>query len=533
MTSQATTTGRSESGPLPAEAGTSRRFGLAWIVGWAVAVLAAAGLAVGLHYRSLEAAVAAEGETLYRLVSQRADQHDALLTSLGAIVRAPGPLRTELILLLADSVQRFYPRVGTIAVVDIGAAPHTLVSTSPHDPAMPAPPVVAARLADEPPGRSIVAPGPPASGLYHMLKRAGEGPVALVLTVNAAPLVEAEPDAPTGAIGLAAPGRRTILPLPPARQAVELGFDRVLVSQSQPLTLSLRRGFGVAEVIPFGAIGGLAAVLALLAWLGHRVMAERRRAEAARERARLSADEARLAQATRVNAMGELASGIAHELAQPIAAILSQSQAGARLAKAEPLDRQAVIQTLDANARLAKRAGAILDRLRDYVRPGVPDRRPTSLAELVTHVVALSQPDLAGRGVQLVVGPVDPQATVLVEPIAIEQALHNLIRNAGDAVEALPAERRQVEISGRRTDDRAEITVEDRGPGLSPELAARLFEPFRSTKPNGMGLGLALSLRLVEANGGRLTGDNRPGGGARFAITLPTVAGAERREAAE
>ncbi|CEJ13730.1 Sensor protein FixL [bacterium YEK0313] len=510
-----------------------RRSGLAWFAGWALAALAAAGVAVALHLRALEAGIAAEGATLHRLISQRADQHDALLTSLGAIVRAPGPLRTDLVVLLADSVQRFYPRVRTIAVVDIGAAPHALFSTNPSDAAAPAPAAVATRLAGEPPGRSLVLPGPPASGLYHMVKRAGEEPVALVLTVNAGQLVEAEPGVAAGTISLAAPDGSPILAPPDTRQGLGLNFTRVLGSQSQPLTLSLRRDLRLAEAIPFGTIGGIAAVLGLLAWLGHRVLAERRRAEAARGRARLSADEARLAQATRVNAMGELASGIAHELAQPIAAILSQSQAGARLAKAEPLDRQAVIQALDANARLAKRAGAILDRLRDYVRPGVPDRRPTSLAALIAHVVALSQTELAGRGVHLVVGPVDPQARVLVEPIAIEQALHNLIRNAADAVDALPPDQRRVEISGTLSGATAEIAVGDRGAGLSPELAARLFEPFRSTKPNGMGLGLALSLRLVEANGGRLSGDNRPGGGALFAITLPTVATDEQREAAE
>ena len=510
-----------------------RRSGLAWFAGWALAALAAAGVAVALHLRALEAGIAAEGATLHRLVSQRADQHDALLTSLGAIVRAPGPLRTDLVVLLADSVQRFYPRVRTIAVVDIGAAPRVLFSTDPADTAAPAPAAVARRLAGEPPGRSVVLPGQPASGLYHMVKRAGEAPVALVLTVDATQLVEAEPGAIAGTIGLAAPDGSAILAPPAAARDFTLSFDKVLGSQSQPLTLSLRRDIGLAQAIPFGAIGSLAALLGLFAWLGHRLMAERRRAEVARRRAGLSADEARLAQATRVNAMGELASGIAHELAQPLAAILSQSQAGARLAKAEPLDRPAVIQALDANVRLAKRAGAILERLRDYVRPGVPDRRPTLLAALIAHVVALSQTELAGRGVQLVVGPVDPQARVLVEPIAIEQALHNLIRNAADAVEALPPDRRRVEISGTLSGATAEIVVEDRGPGLSPDLAARLFEPFRSTKPNGMGLGLALSLRLVEANGGRLSGDNRPGGGALFAIALPTVAADERREAAE
>lgn len=521
------------------EPNQARRSAWRWLVGWAVASLIAAAGVTALHVRALDGAMQAEGQTLHRVISQRADQHDALLTSLGAIVRVPGPLRSDLVAVLADSVQRFYPRVRTIAVVEIGAEPKVLFSTHPDEASNPAPGAVASRLAAEPPGRSVVLPGAAGSGVYHLVKRAGAEPLALVMTVDAARLIEAEPGMATTAIGLRAEDGMAII-APVAEPAASLWsgpalrFDKTLGSQSQPLLLSLTRQLSLAQTVPSGTVAALAAALGLIAWLGHRVVAERRKAEAARRRASLSADEARLAQATRVNAMGELASGIAHELAQPIAAILSQSQAGARLIRSEPLDRQAVIQALEANARLAKRAGAILDRLRDYVRPGAPERRSTDIGALIGHVVALIRADIAGRGVQLVVGPVAADAVVLVEPIAVEQALHNLIRNAAEAVEALSPERRRVVVSAGVAGELVEIAVEDLGPGLAPELAQRLFEPFRSTKPNGMGLGLALSQRLVEANGGRIAGVNRAEGGARFTIALPLHRAApERREAAE
>lgn len=523
----------------PGEPNQGGRSAWRWLAGWAAASLIAAAGATYWHVLALDRAMQAEGQTLHRVISQRADQHDALLTSIGAIVRVPGPLRSDLVAVLADSVQRFYPRVRTIAVVEIGAEPKVLFSTHPDDTINPAPGAVAARLAAEPPGRSVVLPGAAGAGFYHVVKRAGSEPLALVLTVDAAKLIEAEPGMAATPIGLKTEDGMAIIAPPAGPAAVPrsgpvLRFDKTLGSQSQPLVLSLTRGLGLAETVPFGKIAALAAAFGLVAWLGNRVMTERRKAEAARRRANLSADEARLAQATRVNAMGELASGIAHELAQPIAAILSQSQAGARLIRSEPLDRQAVIQALEANARLAKRAGAILDRLRDYVRPGAPERRPAEAGELIGHVVALIRADVAGRGVLLVVGPVVADATVLVEPIAVEQALHNLIRNATEAVEALAPERRRVEVSAALAGGSVEIAVEDLGPGLAPELAQRLFEPFRSTKPNGMGLGLALSQRLIEANGGRIAGANRPEGGARFTIALPLHRAApERREAAE
>ncbi|WP_170181713.1 sensor histidine kinase [Phreatobacter stygius] len=511
-----------------------------WLAGWAVASLIAAGLATYAHVQALDGQMQAVGQTLHRVISQRADQHDALLTSIGAVVRVPGPLRSDLVAVLAESVQRFYPRVRTIAVVEIGAEPKVLFSTHPDDAINPPAGAVAARLATEPPGRSVVLPGAAGSGFYHVVKRAGSEPLALLLTVDAARLIEAEPGMVTAAVGLTAEDGTAIVAPIPAGGAVAgwrgpvLDFQKVLGSQSQPLTLSLTRNLGLAETVPFSTIAAIAAALGLVAWLGHRVVTERRKAEAARRHASLSADEARFAQATRVNAMGELASGIAHELAQPIAAILSQSQAGARLVRSEPLDRQAVIQALEANARLAKRAGAILDRLRDYVRPGAPERQPTNAGELVGHVVALIRGDVAGRGVHLSVGPLAADASVLVEPIAVEQALHNLVRNAAEAVEALAPERRRIDISTGFDGGMVEIVVEDRGPGLAPELLARLFEPFRSTKPNGMGLGLALSQRLVEANGGRIAGGNRPDGGARFTIALPLHrAEPQRREAAE
>jgi two-component system, LuxR family, sensor kinase FixL len=524
---------------VPVEPGRVRTAGWRWFAGWVAASLAAAAALTFLHIRSLDAGLQAQGQTLHRVVSQRADQHDALLTSLGAIVRVPGPLRSDLVGVLAESMQRFYPRVRAIEVVAIGDQPKLLFTTRETDASEPSAAAVATRLADEPPGRAVLLPGAAGTGLYHVLKRAGTEPVALVLTIDAERLAEADAELSKAELALRAPDGTVVLAAgaPQAAAggpAATLAFDKVLGSQSQPLTLSLHRAVSLGDAIPFAVLLASAAGLGLLAFLGHLALSERRKAAIARQRARLSADEARLAQATRVNAMGELASGIAHELAQPIAAILSQSQAGARLARGEPFDRELVVAALEANARLARRAGAILDRLRDYVRPGTPERSVVSAEDLVGRVLALSRVDLTRRGITVSVDEGAGAAMVFVEPIAIEQALFNLIRNAAEAVEDMPPAHRHIRIAIHAAGEAVTIAVEDDGPGLSPELTARLFEPFRSTKANGMGLGLALSQRLVEANGGRISGEDRSEGGARFVIGLPRHHGeATHREAAE
>ena len=142
------------------------------------------------------------------------------------------------------------------------------------------------------------------------------------------------------------------------------------------------------------------------------------------------------------------------------------------------------------------------------------------------------QGDLERRGVALELDLAPGNPVCMVDRVSVEQVVHNLVRNAADAVEVLPQERRTVTITTTAGGDMAVIAVRDRGPGIAAVDLPRLFEPFFTTKPGGMGLGLPLCERIVEAFGGRITAANAPEGGAVFTIRLPQL-GDQRKEAAE
>jgi C4-dicarboxylate-specific signal transduction histidine kinase len=275
------------------------------------------------------------------------------------------------------------------------------------------------------------------------------------------------------------------------------------------------------EILPPIALAMAAAGAAVCVLLGLLVMRERRAAREARERASFHEQEARLAHAMRVNTVGEMASGIAHELTQPLTAILSQSQAGARLARASAPDREAIIGVLDANARLAKRAGDILSRLRAYVSNKAPVSEATDLNEAVSEAVEMVRDDLSRRGVTLVLDLSNEAPVTLIDRVCLEQVVHNLVRNAADAVEHLQEESRVVTIVTAKERDAALISVQDSGAGISADSLPRVFEPFFTTKGEGMGLGLSICERLVEAHGGQISVANRPSGGAAFTVRLP------------
>jgi C4-dicarboxylate-specific signal transduction histidine kinase len=311
-----------------------------------------------------------------------------------------------------------------------------------------------------------------------------------------------------------------------------LTFEKELGSRSQPLLLQVARRPDFWELLPPLPLALVAAATGIGVLLGGFVLRERRAAREARERASFHEHQARLAHAMRVNTVGEMASGIAHELTQPLTAILSRSQAGLRLARSPAPNPGEIIIALDANVRLAKRAGDILARLRAYVSNSAPAPEPASLNQLVRNVAELVQGDLERRGIGLELGLDLEDPVCVVDRVSIEQVVHNLVRNAADAVETLPQDQRTVAVATGLEDGAATIVVRDQGPGIAPADLPRLFEPFFTTKPNGMGLGLPLCERLVEAFGGRITAANVPEGGAVFTVRLPLLAEG-RKEAAE
>jgi len=238
-----------------------------------------------------------------------------------------------------------------------------------------------------------------------------------------------------------------------------------------------------------------------------------------------------LAHVGRISAMGEMASAIAHEINQPLTAVRTYAQASRRLLAAGE-DPSALAETLERVAHQAERAGQIIHRLRGFLSQQEVQAMPVDPAFLVREVMDLCRAEASQCGVQIQLEPAGgrlPQ--VHVDPIQIEQIVLNLVRNGIEAIQQAESVERVQTVITRRSRDEVLISVHDSGPGVAPEAAPRIFDAFFTTKPGGMGVGLALSRSIAEAHGGRLWLDEANAGGALFHLALPAVAepeGAER-----
>ncbi len=506
---------------------------------WIPLALAGLGLGAVVEFMRASEALQREGTTLYRIVSQRVDQHDAHLTSLAAVL-ASSNAESASFRAVIEAMQRFYPRIAAVELVEADTAAHALVGGAPSSLGDFDPAALAARLGELAPGQAVTIASRSGSPFYALVKRvpdAGSGPRALVLVIDARLLSEPEGGLPDdAALRLSdATGKGIVQhgwPLLSQRWTPAFFFGKALGSRSQPLVLELARRPVLAELMPLVLLFGWPLVSGLGLFLLLTVLRERRASRRAREAVRLHEHDARLAHAMRVNTVGEMASGIAHEITQPLTAILSQSQAGLRLARSGEAAPGDLVGVLEANVRHARRAGEILERLRAYVTRREPQRRPNDLNRIVRNVVELSQRDLEERGVTLRLELSQPGPQALLDRVSIEQVVHNLVRNAAEAVEAVPAGRREVVLATRIVDGESEIAVSDDGPGIAEADMARLFEPFFTTKSGGMGLGLPLCERLVELAGGRIAAHNGPERGAVFTVRFPALA-AELGVAAE
>jgi two-component system, LuxR family, sensor kinase FixL len=250
-----------------------------------------------------------------------------------------------------------------------------------------------------------------------------------------------------------------------------------------------------------------------------RDLTERQKTEA-----RLQELQAELVHMSRLTAMGEMASALAHELNQPLSAITNYMKGSRRLLEDEKSDERAQIlrDAMDKAAEQALRAGDIIRRLRDFVARGESERRVEDLKKLVEEAAALALVGAKDRGVR-VRFDFDPRIdSVLADKVQVQQVLLNLMRNAVEAMEHAP--RRELVIStAPAADGFVMINVADTGSGIAPEIRAQLFQPFITTKRQGMGVGLSISRTIIEAHGGSITSVPNPVGGTIFSFTLPFV----------
>jgi len=228
-----------------------------------------------------------------------------------------------------------------------------------------------------------------------------------------------------------------------------------------------------------------------------------------------------LAHVTRLTALGEMASALAHELNQPLSATANYVKGCVRLIDQGGLaaDPAKIRAALEAAGEQTLRAGQIIRRLREFVSKGDAERRVESLPQLLEEAGALAMVGAKERGVKLRFRIDEGVDQVLADKVPIQQVVLNLIRNAIDAMETT-ADRNLVVGARNAEEGMVEVFVTDSGPGIKPEVALRLFEPFLTTKKSGMGVGLSISRTIVEAHGGRIWAEPNPAGGTVFRFTL-------------
>ncbi|WP_369725550.1 MULTISPECIES: sensor protein FixL [unclassified Bradyrhizobium] len=239
--------------------------------------------------------------------------------------------------------------------------------------------------------------------------------------------------------------------------------------------------------------------------------------------ARLQELQSELVHVSRLTAMGEMASALAHELNQPLAAISNYMKGSQRLlaGSTDPNTRK-IESALDRAAEQALRAGQIIRRLRDFVSRGESEKRVESLSKLIEEAGALGLAGAREQNVQLRFN-LDPDADlVLADRVQIQQVLVNLFRNALEAMAQSP--RRELVVANSRVaDDMIEVEVSDTGSGFQGDVASNLFQTFFTTKETGMGVGLSISRSIIEAHGGRMWAESNATGGATFRFTLPAA----------
>lgn len=482
-------------------------------LGWFLAWLLAAGLGATWlaqsHLQQLREVFDTDARIAHRVLSQRMVQHDAILGTLARLQPANS----------LNKLSDLYPQVLGVALR--GPATAAWPSDWPAD-------LEQAAQRSKRSGHAELAAAPLSTGQLYLVLAGEPASYALHLDLRATIPTEEWPYPPANSPVRAwlTLGEQSFEIQSGAAAADRLPWcswcrwtweaRKTLASPSQPLDIHLRQHMD-ARALPWAAmlawaVGCALALLALRALLRQRVA--RQRAEQLLQ----------LGQVARLNTLGELAAGMAHELNQPLTAILSSSQAARRLLDEDPPDTDLARQAVGQAADQAKRASAVVGRLRRLVeRPDLsPRSEAVALPAAVAEALHLLEPELRRRNVQVRqhIAPQLPEAQA--DPVALQQILHNLMVNALQAMDAVPASSHQLLIELAPSGKQLLLAVQDSGPGVPPAMRERLFTPFATGRENGLGLGLTLSESLAEAMGGRLQLAATPqGSGARFELRLP------------
>ena len=257
-------------------------------------------------------------------------------------------------------------------------------------------------------------------------------------------------------------------------------------------------------------------------------LTERKRAEAeVREGERRHREmQMELAHMNRVATIGQLTASIAHEVNQPITGTIISAQAALRWLDARPQNLERVRLALGRIVEDGRRAGEVIGRIRGHIQKAPPRQEALAINQAVLEVIALLHGEVVEHGVSLEMQLADDLPILQGDRVQLQQVILNLIINAVQAMSSVSEGPRALLVSTARTEpDSICVEVRDSGPGLAPEVLERLFEPFYTTKPNGLGLGLSICRSIVEAHGGHLWANANMPRGAVFSFTVPADPG--------
>jgi signal transduction histidine kinase len=477
-----------------------------WLVGGACLGLLGSGLVARQSLDEQRALFETDARIVHRLLSQRVVQHDAILATLTLLqpaAEAPGAAPPE------QRLPALYPHILAVQRRD-------------RDDAWRDPALASAEATSRQTGQAALASVDFAAGRYQLVLAAT--PTSYALTVDLRAMVPTEEwpmplESSSVRVSLTHDGQQFQiqagqLPAQTTASGWSFDFHKHLAAASQPFDVVAERHLGWGQ-LPWWRMGvWWLLVAAALAGMAQAQLqrAERRRAE----------ELLRLGQVARLNTLGELAAGMAHELNQPLTAVLANTQGALRLLNEDPPEWETAREAMRQAAAQARRAADVVGRLRQAVeRPAIGGAtQSVSLNGTVQRALYLLEPESRRRGVEPVIKAAGV-VTVQADPVALEQIVHNLLMNALQALEQVSNDRRQLIVSLFAEERGGVLEVADTGPGIALDALPRLFEPFFSTREGGLGLGLSLCETLASGMGGSLAANNATHGGAVFTLTLP------------
>ena len=446
----------------------------------------------------LQDAFETDARIVHRLLSQRVVQHDAILATLALLQPAGDAAGAE------QRLPALYPQILSVQRRDPDAA-WTDAALAAAD--------AQSRNARRPALADVDFP----AGRYRVVLAAQPASYAATFALReVVPWAEwpMDPTASPVRVTLDQGGQSFVVQPGAGSGPWSFSFHKHLAAESQPFDVAATRAVGWSE-LPWPWMLAWAALMAALvsawAWL-RRQKAERQRAE----------ELLRLGQVARLNTLGELAAGMAHELNQPLAAVLASTQAARRLLDDEEPDTDTARGAMRQAEEQARRAADVVARLRRGVeRPAASAAlQPVVLAQAVRNAFYLLEPEFARRQVAPHI-EAGAEVAVQAEPVALEQIIHNLLTNALQALDQVPPQERSLSVRVQQDQQHGALAVDDSGPGIAPDVLPRIFEPFFTTRENGLGLGLSLCESLASGMGGQLAVQPRSPRGATFTLRLP------------